>query len=67
MRRLWLGRLWLAVLCLYAFGMALDFAGHLRADAQAGRSWSAPASLTVAFSASLFWPLDLVARFLLAR
>ena len=58
---------WLAVLWLYAAAAAGDFALHLDADRRADRDWLAPASLAVAFSASLFWPVDIVARLLLAR
>jgi hypothetical protein len=40
---------------------------HLRDQAAAGETWYAPSNLTVAFSAGLFWPADLVARLLLSR
>ena len=62
-----LGRLWLVGLCLYAVAAVADVAVHLSADRRAGRDWLAPASLAVAVSAGLFWPLDLVAQQLLAR
>ncbi len=59
-------RVWLAALCLYAIAGAADMAAHLHADRQAGRDWRAPGQLAVAFSAGLFWPLDLLAQPLLA-
>jgi hypothetical protein len=59
-------RLWLAALCLYAIAAAGDMAVHLAEDSKAGRDWRTPANLSVAFSASLFWPADLVIRALLA-
>ena len=58
-------RVWLAALCLYALAVAADVAVHLRDDTLAGQDWWAPDNLTVAFSAGLFWPVDLVARKLL--
>ena len=58
---------WLIVLWLYAIVAAADFALHLAADRQAGPDWLNPANLTVAFSAALFWPADIVAQLLLAR
>ena len=60
-------RLWLAALVLYAGAALADFAGHLAADSRAGRDWHDAAHLAVAFSASLFWPVDLVAQYLLSR
>jgi hypothetical protein len=58
-------RLWLAALCLYAIAAAADMTLHLRDDTAAGENWWAPDNLIVAFSAGLFWPVDLVARRLL--
>ncbi len=55
-------RVWLAALCLYAIASAADMAAHLHA----GRDWPAPGQLAVAFSAGLFWPIDLLAQPLLA-
>jgi hypothetical protein len=60
-------RFWLAVLWLYAIAAAGDMAAHLHDDSAAGQDWRAPDNLAVAFSAGLFWPVDLVARLLLAR
>jgi hypothetical protein len=60
-------RVWLVGLCLYAIAAAADMAVHLDADRRAGGGWLNPPNLAVAFSAALFWPLDLVAHQLLAR
>lgn len=60
-------RVWLVALCLYALAAAADVALHLNEHRRAGRDWFTPANLAVAVSASLFWPIDLVAQLLLAR
>ena len=60
-------RLWLAALVLYGAAALADIASHLVADQRAGRNWRDPANLVVAFSAGLFWPVDLVAEQLLSR
>ena len=60
-------RAWLIVLCLYALAAVADFAVHLNAARLAAENWLAPGTLAVAFSASLFWPLDIIAKLLLAR
>jgi hypothetical protein len=60
-------RVWLAALWLYAIVAAVDIAFHLNEDRQRGPGWLAPANLAVAVSAGLFWPIDLVARRLLAH
>jgi hypothetical protein len=60
-------RLWLAALLLYGAAALADIGAHLTADEQAARPWYAPASLAVAFSAGLFWPVDIVAEHLLSR
>lgn len=60
-------RLWLAALILYGAAVLADFGLHLAADDGAGRDWHDAAHLAVAFSASLFWPVDLVAEYLLSR
>ena len=60
-------RLWLAALLLYAIAAAADVAVHLNEDRLAGQDWRAPDNLAVALSAGLFWPVDLIARQLLAR
>jgi len=53
----------LIALCLYGLVGCIDFAYHL--------TWGAPrpsrySDLPVAFSAALFWPVDLVAMAVLA-
>jgi hypothetical protein len=60
-------RVWLAALWLYAIVAAVDIAFHLNEDRQRGPDWVTPANLAVAVSAGLFWPIDLVARRLLAH
>jgi hypothetical protein len=60
-------RVWLIALCLYAILAAADVAVHLNEDRMAGQDWRAPDNLAVAVAAGLFWPVDLVARRLLAR
>ena len=60
-------RLWLAALVLYAGAALADFGLHLARDSRAGRDWHDATHLAVAFSASLFWPVDLVAEYLRPR
>ena len=60
-------RVWLAALWLYAILAVADTAVHLNEDRLAGQDWRAPDNLAVAVSAGLFWPVDLVAKVLLAR
>ena len=60
-------RVWLVGLSLYAIAGAADAAIFLRHEARAGEDWWAPDNLAVAFSAGLFWPVDLLARPLLNR
>jgi hypothetical protein len=60
-------RVWLVALGLYALAAVTDIAFHLNEDRLAGQDWRAPDNLVVAFSAGLFWPIDLVAQGLLAR
>jgi hypothetical protein len=60
-------RAWLAVLLLYGLGTGADFAYHLADDLRARGGVIAVSETAVAFSAALFWPVDLVARALLAR
>jgi len=55
------------MLLLYAAMGLADMALHLRDGSRSGLSWRAPANLTVAFSAGLFWPADLISRILLSR
>jgi hypothetical protein len=51
--------------CLYALGGCIDFAYHLSWGAPRASMWYS--NLPVAFSAAVFWPVDLVAMALLAR
>jgi hypothetical protein len=60
-------RAWLVGLSLYAIAGATDIAVHLQGDVREGEDWWAPDNLAVAFSAGLFWPVDLLARPLLNR
>ena len=60
-------RVWLVALWVYALAAVADIAFHLNKDRLAGQDWRAPDNLVVAVSAGLFWPIDLVARRLLAR
>ena len=60
-------RLWLAALVLYGAAALTDFGVHLADDSRAGRDWHDAAHLAVGFSASLFWPVDLVAAQLLSQ
>jgi hypothetical protein len=60
-------RLWLLALVLYGAGASADTVVHLAADVDAGQNWWAPDNLAVAVSAGLFWPVDLIARYLLSR
>ena len=60
-------RLWLAALVLYGAAGLADMSARLAAERRAGHDWHDPAHLTVAFSAGLFWPVDLVAGHLLSR
>jgi hypothetical protein len=59
-------RVALVALWLYAIAAAADVAVHLSQNRQAAQDWLEPANLAVAVSAGLFWPIDLVARRLLA-
>jgi len=58
---------WLTVGLCYATAAAGDAALHLQEVHTAGVPRFAPAHLAVAFSACLFWPVDLIARQLLAH
>ena len=60
-------RIWLAGLCLYAIAGAADAAIFLSDEVRAGEEWWAPDNPAVAFSAGLFWPVDLIAKMLLNR
>ena len=59
-------RAWLIGLCLYGLAASLDFAYHLMVDVLPGTGQTINyAELPVAYSAALFWPLDLIAMALL--
>lgn len=59
-------RAWLVALLLYALGAGADFAYHLIDDLRSGDEAIEFSEVAVAFSAGLFWPIDLVAMALLA-
>ena len=52
-------------LWLYALGGCVDFAYHMTWGAPRASIWYS--NLPVAFSAAVFWPVDLVAMALLAN
>ena len=60
-------RAWLVGLCLYALGIAADLACHLIDDLRSGDQVIEFSELAVAFSAALFWPVDIVAMALFAN
>ena len=60
-------RVWLAALLLYGAVATGDFAYHLIDDLHTGDQAIEYADVAVAFSAALFWPLDLIAMALLAE
>ena len=57
-------RAWVIAVCLYGLAATLDLGVHL-AELRAEHRRIAYPDVAVAFSASLFWPVDLVARALL--
>jgi hypothetical protein len=59
--------LWLAALVFYGVAAAGDFAYHMIEARHAGHQAIELFELPVAYSAALFWPLDLVAMALLPR
>jgi hypothetical protein len=59
-------RLWLAGLLLYGLAAGIDFADHLIDDLRTGDQIIEFSDVAVAFSAALFWPLDVIAMSLLA-
>jgi len=58
-------RAWLIGLCLYGAAACGDFAYHLIADVRSADRTIKYAELPVAYSAALFWPVDIVAMALL--
>ena len=55
------------LVALYLFGIAGDLAWHAHAYFAAGEGRIAAHQWIVSLQASLFWPLDLIARALLAH
>ncbi|MBV8089295.1 MAG: hypothetical protein JO139_06925 [Alphaproteobacteria bacterium] len=60
-------RAWLIGLCLYGLAACTDFAYHLEHDVRRADGTIQFSEIPVAFSAALFWPVDLVSRWLLVR
>jgi hypothetical protein len=58
--------MWLAALVLYALVASGDFAYHLIEDLHTGNQTIEFSEILVAFSAAVFWPVDLIAMALLA-
>jgi hypothetical protein len=58
-------RAWLVALVLYALGACGDLAYHLVDDLRSENEAIEFSEAAVAFSAALFWPLDLIAMALL--
>ena len=50
----------------YALAASGDFAYHLIEDVRTGNDAIEVSDITVAFSAAVFWPIDLIAMALLA-
>jgi hypothetical protein len=59
-------RIWAWFLGCYAGGIALDFLYHLYLGQETGDRQISMSDLLVGFSASLFWPVDLLFRAVLA-
>jgi hypothetical protein len=57
---------WLAALLFYALAASGDFAYHLIEDLHTGNQAIEFSDVAVAFSAAVFWPVDLIAMALLA-
>ena len=57
---------WRAALLLYGLAAGGDFAYHLSEDLHTGNQAIELSEVAVAFSAAVFWPVDLVAMSLLA-
>jgi hypothetical protein len=60
------GRAWLVVLLLYGLVAGADFTYHLNDYLHTGDEAIEFSEVAVAFSAALFWPVDIVAMALLA-
>jgi hypothetical protein len=59
-------RAWLVGLLFYGLGAGIDFAYHLIDDLYSGDKAIEFSKVAVAFSAGLFWPIDMIAMALLA-
>jgi hypothetical protein len=57
---------WLAALLFYALAASGDFAYHLIEHPRSGNKAIEASEVAVAFSAAVFWPVDLIAMALLA-
>jgi hypothetical protein len=57
---------WLAAILFYALAGSGDFAYHLIEDLSTGNRAIEASEVAVAFSAAVFWPVDLIAMALLA-
>jgi hypothetical protein len=57
---------WLTALLLYGVGVFGDFSYHLIDDLHTGNHTIEVPEILVAYSAALFWPVDIVAMALLA-
>jgi hypothetical protein len=60
-------RLWPWLLGCYGAGVVLDFLFHLYLAQETGDRQVELSDLVVGFSASLFWPVDLLFRVVLSR
>jgi hypothetical protein len=60
-------RLWLVGMSLYALAAAADSGYHLHDGFTSGDGEVEFSEFAVAYSAGLFWPLDLIAMALLGR
>ena len=58
-------RAWLIGLWLYGLAACVDFAYHLIVDVGSADQTSKYTEIPVAYSAALFWPVDIVAMALL--
>jgi hypothetical protein len=58
-------RIWLIAICFYGLAACVDFAYHFGHDVRRADRTIQFSEIPVAFSAALFWPVDVVARSLL--
>ena len=59
------GRAWPIALCFYGLVGCVDFTYHVTHNVRSAEGAVKYSELPVAFSAALFWPLDIVAMALL--